>query len=62
MIIISVVCTISALFLGYHLFPEEWSIIRKILAGIFSGLGVALLIIATRLVKTAGNDSYDREN
>jgi hypothetical protein len=42
-------CTLGGVALGVHYLPEDWSLLRRGLAGAVAGAGTGLLITATRL-------------
>ena len=49
MTVIIVTCTVLGLVIAPLALPSEWSIMRRLSAGLVTGLGVGFLITATRL-------------
>jgi hypothetical protein len=45
-----VACTVTGTVLGAIYLPAEWSMLRRLAAGAFSGAGVGLLCTATRML------------
>ncbi len=47
---VMVVCTVVGAVAGALYLPVEWHTARRLAAGVFSGAGCGLIIVATRLV------------
>lgn len=45
-----VVLTIVGLVVAFALFPEEWSAGRKVLAGVFTGVGSTFCVFMPRMI------------
>ncbi|MFQ5697179.1 MAG: hypothetical protein ACE5IL_02715 [Myxococcota bacterium] len=50
MVLLSAACTGIGLGLGVALLPGDWSLLHRSAAGAVGGAGVALLVLATRLI------------
>ena len=46
-----VLCGVAGATLGFMYLPTEWSILRRVAAGLVSGAGCALIVTTTRLVE-----------
>lgn len=46
----TVVCGVAGAVLGAMYLPAEWSALRRVAAGLVSGLGCALIVTTTRMV------------
>ena len=47
---IFVACIVAGAVLGYFLFTDDMSAVRRVIGGAVSGVGVALLVSATKMI------------
>ena len=43
-------CTLAGLVVGVAVFPEDWTLVRRLAGGAVSGAGVGLLLTAPRII------------
>lgn len=43
-------CSAAGVILGVLLLPPEWSLLRRLVGGAVSGMGVGLLVVASRMI------------
>jgi hypothetical protein len=48
--VLVVTCTVAGAVLGMLYLPAEWSLLRRLAAGAFSGAGIGLLCTATKML------------
>lgn len=47
---VMVLCTLAGAVLGPELLTEEWSLLRRVVAGTLAGAGTGLLLTATKML------------
>jgi hypothetical protein len=54
-----IVCTICGAVVAPWFTPDDWSLVRKLVAGAMAGLSCAMIILATRMTGAFADDIED---